>query len=114
MTSGSNKYEQVREEYVRLLDEYAKALTHDANNLSELFDRASDAWLRLRAVAPLDSTEASVSEDMHLVGAFSHAVGAGHVGEAERLYYAMSGENRKNADMTDSENPGSIKIWVRR
>lgn len=64
--------------------------------------------------APLDSTEASVSEDMHLVGAFSHAVGAGHVGEAERLYYAMSGENRKNADMTDSENPGSIKIWVRR
>jgi hypothetical protein len=110
--STATTYEQACVEYQRLLREYGGALKAGSTNSMELLAQAEAAWQRIRAAAPKGAPEATASDGMHLVLAFSHAVGVGDAVEAERLYNAMSDEARKNTDEADSAAPGSVKIWT--
>lgn len=106
MSDPTTPYEQARDEYRRLLDEYGRALAENAATVVGLFDQARAVWNRLRLLAPADSTEANVSEEMHLVVTFSHAVGAGHAVEAQRIYKLMSDQQRQEVDAADLQKPG--------
>ena len=110
--SGSTPYDVARAAYKKLLLEYGRALAARDSRAKELFEQSCLAWDRVRASAPTDAPEANVETEMHLVLAFSYAVGARDVAEAERIYRAMSDEGRRNVDAADDS--GSMKIWLRR
>lgn len=110
---AGDDYERARDEYRQAMDAYGEAVAQRAPDVIEVFQRATNAWRRLRAEAPPAAVEGQVSEGMHVVVGFSHAVGAGHVAEAERLYNAMSAEDRDDTDRADASAPGAFKIWLR-
>jgi hypothetical protein len=107
-------YELARNEYKQLLSEYAAALSAKDPGVVDLFERARISWEHLRLSAPEDALEAGAEPEMHLVLAFSYAVGAGDSVEAERVYNLMSDDARRNTDAVDADDPGSVRIWLRR
>lgn len=105
-------YDSASDAYRRLLDEYGRALAERDPSVATIFERAREAFERLRANAPADAAEAKVGEEMHLVIAFSHAVGAGHAEESQRVYMLMTTEDRQRVDAMERDEPGRVKIWL--
>jgi len=106
-------YKKAQEAYRNLLDEYGDALARRTADVGDIFERAADAWRVLVAVAP-DGSPEKEAPHMNVVLAFSHAISADHANEARRLYEAMGDEERKNTDRFDADQPGSMKIWLRK
>lgn len=108
-----DSYEGATEEYQRRLDAYGVAVAARSPDVEAAFDAAKAAWFRMRELAPPESREAEVDEEMHLVLAFSHALGARHAEEAARLYALMGPTFRKVTDDLEAYAPGAWKIWLR-
>jgi len=111
--ADSMSYEQARKHYKQLMRLYGEALENKTGDAPELLVQAEEAWDRVRALSPPDGLEANVTREMHFVLAFCHAVAADDEAEAERLYQAMSEDDRRNTDIRDANNPGTMKIWLR-
>lgn len=105
--SEAESVDELRQAYLRLLNEYGDALRRQTGGAPELLEIAGAIWKRIGA---LGGVEAEAPE-MHRALALFHAVAAGDSHEAKRLYDGMSRAYQNQTDMLDAHIP--TKLWLR-